>query len=48
VCIFVQKDLNFNKTDISYNCQEEDLEICAVEVETEASELIRLNLQRAV
>ena len=29
VCIFVCKDLNFNKTDISHTCGEKDLEICA-------------------
>jgi hypothetical protein len=40
VCIFVRKDLNINKIDISHNCREKDLEICAVKLETEASKLI--------
>jgi hypothetical protein len=48
VCSFVQKDLCLNKIDISYNCQEKDLEIYAVEVETEASKLNRLSLYRAL
>jgi len=39
VCIFVHKDLNINKTDISHACREKDLEICAVELEIEASKL---------
>jgi exonuclease III len=47
VCIFVRKDLNANKIDISHNCIEKDLEICAVELETEASKLIILSLYRA-
>ena len=33
VCIFVHKDLNFDKIDISHTCREKDLEICAVELE---------------
>jgi hypothetical protein len=47
VCIFVRKDLNANKIDISHNCIEKGLEICAVELETEASKLIILSLYRA-
>jgi hypothetical protein len=47
VCIFVCKDLNANKIDISHRCIEKDLEICAVELETEASKLIILSLYRA-
>jgi hypothetical protein len=47
VCIFVRKDLNANKIGISHYCTEKDLEICAVELETEASKLIILSLYRA-
>jgi hypothetical protein len=47
VCIIVRKDFNANKIDISHNCTEKDLEICAVELETEASKLIILSLYRA-
>jgi hypothetical protein len=47
VCIFVQKCLYFSQIDISHNCKEKDLEICAVELETKASRLIILNLYRA-
>jgi exonuclease III len=46
VCIFVRKDLNVNKTDVSHNCIEKDLEICAVELETEAFKLSILSLYR--
>jgi len=38
VCIFVRKDIYINKMDISNNCQEKDLEICAGELETAASQ----------
>jgi membrane-bound inhibitor of C-type lysozyme len=38
VHIFVRKDTHVNKIDISYNCKEKDLEICAVQFETEASQ----------
>ena len=41
------KDLNVNKTDISHTCREKDLEICVVELETEASKLIILSMYRA-
>jgi exonuclease III len=47
VCIFVCEDLNVNNIDISHNCLEKDLEICAVELETEASKLIILSLYTA-
>jgi hypothetical protein len=47
VCIFVGKDLSVNKIDISHNYIEKDLEMCAVELETEASKLIILSLYRA-
>jgi len=39
VCIFVHKDIHVNKIDISNTCKEKDLEICAVELETEASQI---------
>jgi hypothetical protein len=48
VSIFICKELNFNKTDISYTCREKDLEICAVELETEASKLIILSIYRTL
>ena len=38
MCIFVRKDIYINKMDISNNCQEKDLEICAGELETAASQ----------
>jgi hypothetical protein len=47
VCIFVCKDLNFNKIDISHTCREKYLEICAVELEIEVSKLIVLSIYRA-
>ena len=47
VCIFVREDLNANKIDISHNCIEKDLEICAIDLETAASKLIILSLYRA-
>jgi hypothetical protein len=47
VCVFVCKDLNVNKIDISHNCREKDLEICAVELENEGSKLIVLTVYRA-
>ena len=46
VCIFVRKDLYFNKINISPNCKEKDLEICAIKLETKLSKLIILNLYR--
>jgi hypothetical protein len=47
VCILVCKDLSANKIDISHSCIDKDLEICAVELETEACKLIILSLYRA-
>jgi hypothetical protein len=47
VCIFVRKDLYFSDFDISYNCKEKDLEICAFQLETEVSKLITLSLYGA-
>jgi hypothetical protein len=38
VCIFVCKNIHVNKIDISNNCKDEDPEICAVELETKASQ----------
>jgi hypothetical protein len=35
------------KIDILHKCREKDLEICAVELETEASKLIDLSIYRA-
>ena len=46
-CVPLER-LCFNKTGISRNYDEEDLEICAFEVETEASKLISLSLYRAL
>jgi hypothetical protein len=40
VCIFIKKDKCFNKTDISHHCKEQNLEICAVQLETKACNLI--------
>jgi hypothetical protein len=47
VCIFVKKDQCFKKIDISYHCKEQDLEICAIQLETKSSNLIILSLYRA-
>jgi hypothetical protein len=47
VCIFLNKDQCFNKTDISHHCKEQDLEIYAVQLETKTSNLITLSLYRA-
>ena len=47
MCIFVHKDLHFSKINISPNCKEKDLEICAIKLETKSSKLIILNLYRA-
>ena len=47
VWIFARKDMNVNKIDISQNCKERDLEICAVELKTKASKLIILSIYRA-
>ena len=43
-CIFVRKDLNINKIDISHICREKDTEICAVELETKEFQLIILSV----
>jgi hypothetical protein len=40
VCIFARKDQCFNKTVISHQCKEQDLEICAIQ-------LIIISLYRA-
>ena len=39
--------MNVKKINITHKCKEKGLEICAVEIETEASKLIVLNLYRA-
>jgi len=33
VCVFLS-DLYFSKINVSYKCEEKDMEICAVELET--------------
>jgi hypothetical protein len=47
LCIFVCKDLYFSKINISHNCKEKDLEICAIKLGTKPSKLIIINLSRA-
>jgi hypothetical protein len=47
VSIFVREDVNVNKINITHKCRVTDLEICAVEIEIEASKLIVLSLYRA-
>jgi hypothetical protein len=47
VFIFIKTAHSFNKTDISHHCKERDLEICAVQLETKAHNLIILSLYRA-
>jgi hypothetical protein len=47
VCVFVLKGLYFSKINISHNCREKDLEICAIELETKSSKLIIISLHRA-
>jgi hypothetical protein len=42
--IFIRKDPYFNKTDVSHNWKEKDLQICAVELGTKASKVITLSL----
>jgi exonuclease III len=44
VCIFVRKGLYFNKIGSSHNSRENDLEICAVEIETKATKLFIFRL----
>jgi hypothetical protein len=36
VCVFVKKDLCLIKIDISVHFKEEDLEICAIQLETKS------------
>jgi hypothetical protein len=45
-CSFVHKDLYFTKINISHNCREKYLEICAIKLEIKSYKLITLNLQR--
>jgi hypothetical protein len=42
VCLFVLEDLYFSKINISCNCKEKYLEICAVALETKSSTIIIL------
>ena len=46
MCIFVRKNPNINKIDITHTFREKDLEICAVELETEAHKLFVLSVYR--
>jgi exonuclease III len=47
MCIFARKDLKVKKTVTLQNCKEKDLEICAAELNTEASKFIIISLYRA-
>jgi hypothetical protein len=42
VCIFVRKDQSYNKSGISLHCTEQVLEICAIQLETKASDVVIL------
>ena len=46
MCIFVLKEMHFSKINISHNCKEKYLEICAIELETVSPKLIILSLYR--
>jgi hypothetical protein len=46
MCIFVKKDQCFNKIDITHHCNEQDLEICAIQLQTKTSNLSILRLYR--
>jgi hypothetical protein len=46
MCIFVRKGQCFSKIDISHHCKE-DLEICAIQLETKTCKLIIISLYRA-
>ena len=39
MCTSVKKKLYSTKTDLSHNCKEDDMEICADKLETKASQL---------
>jgi hypothetical protein len=47
VCIFIRKYLCFSKISISCQRKDQDLEICAIALETKSSKLIILSLYRA-
>jgi hypothetical protein len=47
VCIFVRKDQSFKKIHTSLHCAEQALGVCAIELETESSDLRILGLYRA-
>jgi hypothetical protein len=43
VCIFVTADQQFSKIDISHHCNQQDFEICAIQVVAKTSHLIILS-----
>jgi exonuclease III len=47
VCISVRNDQRFNKIDIWHHCKEQDLEICAIHLETKTCNLTIISLYRA-
>jgi hypothetical protein len=47
LCIFARKDLKVNKTITLQYYKEKDLEICAAELNTEASKFMIISLYRA-
>jgi hypothetical protein len=46
MCIFVRKNQSYNKINSSFNCTEQDLDMCAIHLDTKASNLILLSLNR--
>jgi hypothetical protein len=48
VCIFVKKCHCFNKTDILHHCEEQNLEIYGIQLETKISNLIILSFYKAL
>jgi hypothetical protein len=47
VCIFVRKDHCFSKIDISQQGRGHDLDICAIQLDTETANLLILSLYKA-
>jgi hypothetical protein len=47
VRIFVKKNQCFNKIDISHHCEEQNLEICPIQLEIKLANLNILSLYRA-
>jgi hypothetical protein len=47
VCTFVKTNQHFNKIDISHHCEEQEFEICPIQLVTKTSHLIILSLYRA-